>query len=352
MLRVVVALNFLIFLVLPTAARAWGFEGHRVVGSIADQLLKGKKNAQQQVQKILNESDPNSHDLDLQKAGPWADCVRSVAKHDDGKFKYEVDPDHLEYEVPCTPFNSARERARIVDYAKRNWECKPDVLRLCHTKFHFEDIAIQRNSFDRNFQGTKNYGLVAAIGAAIAVLKDKPAPAPFSIKDKKEALLLLVHFVGDLHQPLHVGSVYLGADGKLVDPDIAHKIDPATETSGGNSIDDQNLNLHHEWDDIPQDIGDAVTRELLTDAWSVPASQGPIESWPEAWATDTLLVAQDAFKGLRFQLADPLPDPKFNKWTVSFDDHMAYLRSMDAIKRKQLAKGGARLAEILKTIWP
>ncbi len=40
------------------------------------------------------------------------------------------------------------------------------------------------------------------------------------------------------------------------------------------------------------------------------------------------------------------------KWTVSFDDHMAYLHLMDEIKRKQLAKGGARLAEILNTLWP
>ena len=30
----------------------------------------------------------------------------------------------------------------------------------------------------------------------------------------------------------------------------------------------------------------------------------------------------------------------------------AYLRHQDAIKRKQLAKGGARLAEILNAIWP
>jgi hypothetical protein len=351
MLRIIIALNFLVFLVFPTATLAWGFEGHRVVGSIADELLKVKPNAKQQVQKILNNSDVDSHDLDLRKAGPWADCVRSVAKHDDGRFKYEVDPDHLEFEVPCTPFNSTRERARIVDYAKRNWECEPDAKRACHTIFHFEDVAIQRNSFDRNFQGTNNHDLVAAVGAAIAVLKDKPAPT-FSIKDKKEALLLLVHFVGDLHQPLHVGSVYLGADGKLVDPDITHQIDPATETAGGNFIQDQNVNLHHEWDDIPQDIGDAATRELLADAGSVPASLGPVESWPEAWATDTLLVAQDAFKGLSFQLVDPPPKPKGNKWTVSFDDHMAYLRSMDAIKRKQLAKGGARLAEILNAIWP
>jgi hypothetical protein len=199
--RIAIALNFLVFLVFPTAASAWGFEGHRVVGSIADELLKTKPNAQQQVQKILNESDSDSQDLDLRKAGPWADCVRSVAKYDDGKFHYVVDPDHLEFEVPCTPFNSARERARTVDYAKRNWKCEPDVQRACHTLFHFEDVAIQRGSFDRNFQGTNSHDLVAAIGAAIAVLKDQPAPAPFSIKDKKEALLLLVHFVGDLHQP-------------------------------------------------------------------------------------------------------------------------------------------------------
>ena len=44
--------------------------------------------------------------------------------------------------------------------------------------------------------------------------------------------------------------------------------------------------------------------------------------------------------------------PLYAKWSVVFDDHDAYLRSMDAIKRKQLAKGGARLAELLNAIWP
>jgi len=345
MLRMIYILSCLLGLLDPTAALAWGFEGHRVTGSIADQLLK--PNAKQQVQKILNDFD--THDLDLRKSGPWGDCVRSVAKHDDGKFHYEVDPDHLEYEVPCTVFNSSRERARIVDYAKRNWKCEPDVKRACHTEFHFESIAIQRDRFDRSFQGTNDHDLVAAVGAAIAVLMDKPAPAPFSIKDKKEALLTLAHFMGDLHQPLHVGSVYLGADGKPVDPDIAHQIDPTTETAGGNAIQDQNLNLHHEWDDIPQDIGDAATKELLADAQSIPASQGAIESWPAAWATETLIVARAAFKGLSFQLVEPAPRPK---WSVSFDDAISYRQSADAIKRRQLAKGGARLAEILNTIWP
>ncbi len=68
-----------------------------------------------------------------------------------------------------------------------------------------------------------------------------------------------------------------------------------------------------------------------------------------AWASDSLLVARDAFAGLTFERIQPPPSVK---WTVTFDDLMDYLRRIDTIKRKQLAKAGARLAEILRTIWP
>jgi hypothetical protein len=122
------------------------------------------------------------------------------------------------------------------------------------------------------------------------------------------------------------------------------------ETAGGNLIQDENLSLHREWDDIPTDIGEASTQELLAAAQAVAASPGPIDGWPKAWATDTLHVAQAAFKDLKFSPVNP-PSP-FYKWTVKFDDHLIYLRLMDEIKRQQLAKGGARLAEILNAIWP
>jgi S1/P1 nuclease len=353
MLRLLFAVCGLVFLLHPDAASAWGYQGHRVVGSIADKLL-ADSNVAKEIKKILNEGDPDGK-LDLRLAGPWPDCVKSVVRHDDGTFHYEVDPEHLEYEVPCTPYNSKQERARMVDYARGNWTLcsyKPDGFeRGCHNTYHFDDVAIQRDRFDRSFQGTNDHDRVAAIGAAIAVLQDKPIPPPFpfSIKDKKEALLLLVHFMGDLHQPLHVGSLYLDPDGKLVDPDVAHKIDPDTETIGGNAILDENANLHHQWDDIPTDIGEAATRELLADARAVPESQGPIESWPAAWASESLLVARDAFAGLSFTRPTP---PQKGKWSVIYDNHMDYLRKADTIKREQLSKGGARLAEILKKIWP
>jgi S1/P1 Nuclease len=352
-----IVLACLFCLVHSTGVWAWGYEGHRVVGSIADQLLR--PNAKAQVQHILNPDD--SRNLNLRLSGPWPDCVKSVVRHPNGTFEYIVNPEHFDFEVPCRPFKSEAERARMVDYASRNFSnClyEPDGPDKppsgCHNTYHFEDIAIQRDQFDRSFQGTNEHDLVAVIGAAIAVLQDKPVPPPFpfSIKDKKEALMLLTHFVGDLHQPLHVGSVYLDPDGKLVDPDIAHAVDPTTETIGGNAIRDQNVNLHGEWDAIPTDLGDAATRELLADAKSVPPSQGPIENWPVDWATDTLQVAHHAFEGLTFQRPDPPPEPPKTQWNVSFDDHTAYLWLTDITKRKQLAKGGARLAEILNTIWP
>jgi S1/P1 Nuclease len=348
----------------PLPVRAWGYQGHEVVGAVADRLLK--PNASNQVRAILNgppePADPNAPvklapklELKLQQAGPWADCVKSVVRHDNGKFRYEVDPNNLEYEIPCVVFSSPEERARMEDYARRNWDTctyPPEgAQRGCHNTFHFDDVAIQSDSFDHHHLGTNNHDLVTAIGAAIAVLSGKPIPPPFpfGIRDKREALLLLVHLIGDLHQPLHVGSVYLDAEGRLVDPDRANWIDPATDTTGGNAIQDQNLNLHAEWDAIPYDIGESATRELTMEAQATPPTTGPMDGWPVAWATESLHVAQLAFRDLKFQ---PNTTSANYKWTVVFDDHVTYLRLMDEIKRKQLAKGGAHLAEILNALWP
>jgi hypothetical protein len=73
-----------------------------------------------------------------------------------------------------------------------------------------------------------------------------------------------------------------------------------------------------------------------------------MDGWAALWASDTILVAHEAFKDLTF-------GPKVDgKWPVSYgghEKHMAYLRRMDEIKRQQLAKAGARLAEILNMIW-
>lgn len=339
MFRAAFLFNCILCLLNPTAASAWGYEGHRVVGSIADQLLK--PNAKQKVSQILG--------FELRIAGPWADCVKSVVR-DGNTFTYTENPQHPEYEIPCTMFRTATEQKRMEDYVGRNWtQCvypATGTERGCHNTYHFDDVAKERDQFDRSFMGTNEHDLVAAISAAIAVLRDKPAPAPFSIADKKEALFMLAHFLGDLHQPLHVAAVYLDSRGQLVDPDATHQIDPANDTVGGNSIHDGHSAFHTEWDAIPADLGEAATPALLSAAGAQPASPGNIEDWPVAWASDTIMVSHDAFAGVKFKQTSPL------HWSVTFDDRPAYLASQDKIKRGQLAKAGARLAELLNAIWP
>jgi hypothetical protein len=225
-------------------------------------------------------------------------------------------------------------------------------------------VAIQKDEYDRRHVGTSDHDVVSAINACITVLQDwptpspgpqdRPAPAPFSIKDKKEALFLLAHFVGDLHQPLHVGAIYLDSKGMRVDPD-ATGLDPNTETQGGNAIKDGDRNLHSEWDEIPEAWGLVPDAAMLDYAKGVPVTRGPIRGWAAIWASESVKQAQAAFpKDLTFSFVPK--DAEFPgsppHWNVHFADKPAYDRDAEKIKRAQLAKGGARLAQILNAIWP
>jgi hypothetical protein len=348
-----------------TPALAWDYQGHEMVGAIADQLLT--KNAKQKVQEIL--------EFTLQVAAPWPDCVRSVVHKDDGSFSYLPSPLHPSYRTPCKPFETkvgdpepskpSPEQERMEDYAKRNWyNCTYIVGKAggCHQAFHFADVAIQRDRYDRGYVGTSDHDVVSAINACIAVLQGRPtAPAPFSIKDPKEALFLLAHFVGDIHQPLHVGAIYLDSNGKRVDPDEAG-LDPKTETAGGNAIIDinsnlpQKPNLHAEWDEIPDGWGLAPDAAMLDQArreFHTP-TPGSIEGWAAIWASESVKQAQAAFKDLTFSFV--AKDAEYHgspaHWNVQFMNRDTYDQNAKNIKRAQLAKGGARLAQILNAIWP
>jgi hypothetical protein len=315
-----------------TPASAWDPQGHQLVGAVADQLLNS--NARQQVALILGFS--------LQVAAPWPDCVRSIVHKDDGTFDYLPSPFHPEFRLPCLLFEGNVELDRMKDYAKRNWtNCAPTVARQCHSAYHFADIAIQRDGYGK-FVGASDHDIVSAINAAILKLQDGTVPTPFSIKDKKEALFMLAHFVGDIHQPLHVGAVYLDANGNQVDPD-ATGLDPKTETFGGNSIKDGDSNLHSDWDKITETWGPPPDAAMLADAGTVASTPGSINDWAAIWASDTVMQARGAFNGLKFS------GPS-GHWTVQFPD--SYDITAQTIKRKQLAKAGARLAQLLNKIWP
>ena len=325
--------------VFTAAAHAYGPDGHHTVGAIADRLIAGT-HAETQVKALLGS-------LTLEQAAVWADCAKGVDPAKD--FAYTSAGKYPE----CAIYETPDSEAEMIDFVRRNDTNCARVAgdESCHKQYHYSDEAIQRRRYHLGDVGTHEFDVVAAITAAIHVLKGEPAPAPFDIKGQREALLLLVHYLGDVHQPLHVGAVYLDLQGGVVDP-AQGTFDPATSTQGGNTIvtlhvatNRRSDNFHSTWDAIPASLQSShIDAAWLALARAVPPTRGAIEGWSTTWADGTLTQARDAIKGLTFGAQDA------GRWTVPLDGR--YDDAMAPVKKRLLTKAGARLAQTLKTLWP
>ena len=314
-------------------AFAWGPDGHRTVATLAQKLIAGS-NAATQVQTILG-------NLTLADVAVWADCAKGV---NESTFRYEHPGKYPE----CKIFETAEGEAAMEDFVRRNTGNCPlkSGEEVCHKQYHYSDVAIQHQTYLLGFVGTRDDDIVAAVIAATHVLKGDPAPAPFNIKDKAEALRLLVHYVGDLHQPLHVGAVYLDTQGNKVNPDTG-TFDPDTETRGGNSIIVRSTksNLHSTWDAIPAVLTPShVKAAWVKSARSIAPTAGSDFGWPKRWASESVAQANLALSNLAY-------GPKTGThWTVVLP--AKYSAKMQSTKKVQLTRGGARLAQLLQDIWP
>jgi hypothetical protein len=179
----------------PGTAFAWGSKGHAVVAEIAERGLSPNVAAQV---RSLNFAAPLRDIASL--PDDWrADEVKGTRPGDTGALHYSNVPN----DEP--PFNRAR-------------DCKDDQC------------------------------VVAAIEKYAAILKDKTQP-----RDKRrEALIFVVHFVGDLHQPMH------SAGGKVRDDTTGQMV----LDRGGNLVKIRLLgvetNLHSAWDGLLVDWGPAT----------------------------------------------------------------------------------------------
>jgi hypothetical protein len=180
----------------------------------------------------------------------------------------------------------------------------------------------------------------------MSVLQGKPVPEPFNLASKKEALMLLVHFVGDLHQPLHVAAMYLEANGKVVNPE-AGAFDSKSDTHGGNSIGkSESDNLHHTWDETKYTLTAGTPPSAMV-ASAKALAIGPVDlvKSPAEWASDTVQVAKaTAFQGLT---TGPLANGYWPLKTVA-----TYTGTRTRTQSDQVTKGGARLAALLEALWP
>ncbi|HYH10389.1 MAG TPA: S1/P1 nuclease [Thermoanaerobaculia bacterium] len=136
----------------------------------------------------------------------------------------------------------------------------PDDWRADETKglrpgdtgaLHYSNIPNDQATFDRARDCKDDNCIVAAIEKYLAVLKDRNQP-----RDKRrEALIFVVHFMGDLHQPMHSagGQVKDEQTGKMI-PD-----------RGGNLVKIRLLgvetNLHSAWDGLLVDWGPVTVED-------------------------------------------------------------------------------------------
>jgi hypothetical protein len=146
--------------------------------------------------------------------------------------------------------------------------------------------------------------VVHILSQAIAVLQGKADatnnPHGFT---KREALFLVAHLTGDIHQPLHVGAVYLDSNDEFVDPksEIDVKSGKAAETHGGNWLMLGSHNLHSLWDTdlvhramrrehvtTPKEFADA----LLAKGFPKPADHGHPDAWPKKWADESMKLSK------------------------------------------------------------
>lgn len=146
--------------------------------------------------------------------------------------------------------------------------------------WHFVNIPLDEETYDADRDCGGSQCVVAQIGAMRDVLADT-AQKP---EVRREALIYLVHFVGDLHQPFHCGSGTL-ANGR--------------SDLGGNlvnvKINGQNDNLHHVWDATlleTRDLNAADYVQHLVD--EVLAGRDPSSlngGTPEEWANESHAIA-------------------------------------------------------------
>lgn len=195
-----------------THAFAWGPTGHRVVGEVAQKFLDVEVRAK--VSKILGNQS-------LSRVSNWSDEIKS-------------EPENYSHTY--------------------NW--------------HFTDWKDDDHQHDETHSSGK---LITAINEQVAVLKDPEA----SLDKKNFALKFIVHLVGDLHQPLHVGN---GLD------------------QGGNKcrvlFHNKQVNLHALWDETLIEFTQLSFTELANFV-----SQGrtleQIQSWRKGNVLDWALESKE-----------------------------------------------------------
>jgi len=262
-------------------AQAYWEYGHQTIAEIAMANVKPRTRAA--VKRLLSHADllgtPSCPAHSVDDASIWPDCIKTI-KDANGK--------------------------RPFDYAY-NW--------------HFQDVDICK-PFDLEAPCKDGNCVSAQITRDVKLLRDRST----SLKDRVQALAFLIHFVGDLHQPLHAAD---------------HEDKGANDVKTNYGIyEARRLNLHSVWD------GYLAERAITTGPNLVrryPAAErakiaaGGVTDWSrEGWQVARDVAYASAMGG----------DPCDGQHTKAHLDE-ATIASLVPAARLEVKRGGLRLAKLL-----
>jgi hypothetical protein len=259
----------------PSPALAWGKTGHRVVAAIADPQLSGLARAH--IQQILGPGES------LDEAANWPDEMRSAPQ----SF----------WQKTATPWHYVTLNGIIYDHAPPEGDAL-EALRRFRT-----------------------------------VLQDPSA----SRADKQLALRFIVHLVGDLHQPLHVG--------KCCD-------------KGGNDVKvawfGKPTNLHAVWDSQLVDDEQLSFTEMAAQLARHTSDRDVVDWWdinPRDWISESAQYREQIYANI-----PPPQKPKAGKKPKKGEQPLpdlsyGYVYKFTPLMERRLQQAGVRLAAYLNDIY-
>lgn len=255
-------LVMILFFYLPGRSYAWGLLGHRIVGEIANGYLTSK--ASKEIKKILgNET--------IAMASNWADFIKS-----DTSYNYLGEWHYVNV-------------AKGLNASQMEEALKKDTAVNAYTRLNF----------------------------LVGQLKNKDLPQ----KEKVMYLRLLIHIIGDIHQPFHAAAV---------------------GDRGGNDIRvfwfGQASNIHRVWDE--QLIGGqelSYTEYVKAINFTTREQRTLMQLSPlTTWLYESYKISEELHTELK------MPEPK-----LGYQYNFLHIGTVNY----QLLKGGVRLAGVLNEIF-
>ncbi|WP_420136951.1 S1/P1 nuclease [Sphingomonas sp.] len=268
-----------LLLVIPSPASAWWEYGHETTAEVAMKLVQPR--TRQSIQALLRQQKvletPTCPVRTIEEASVWPDCIKTLGD----RFSYAYTWHFQDADI-----------------------CKP---------FDLKEWCADGNCVSKQIARTQR------------MVADRQLP----VRDRLMALAFLIHFVGDLHQPLHSAEHDHDQGGNKLK--LRYGFIPRT-------------NLHAVWDGLLADRAisspppgpDGILSQIAP-AERATLAQGSIEDW----SRDSWQVAKTSVYGT------VLPDPCNAPVPQDAQLDQTKIDELIPVLRLQIAKGGIRLARLL-----